>query len=165
MDDQQATVPNPTAPPEVLMSDPSALVALAKEPGIVVPADVKTAMYRPLIRWDKGMNDSNSTPAARAQYGKKLANAGYSTDFSTTYDEPNGKYTSIIPQVFNGKVHSEQESIEHFKASQTPQKPQGEHFGKFNQTIEKATNYKASDAYANKFHERTQYLNGKRFED
>jgi hypothetical protein len=166
----QASVPNGMLPQQTLVSDPNELASLANEPGVVVPANNQTAMYRGLVETPNGLNASNSTPLGQASSASAFGpgKGTYGTDYSATYTDTSDprKLDVLIPQIFEGKVHGFGEAVKHYQQSKSEANNfEGEHFGKFSSVKEaqqrKATGTSDSDRYAEKFHKRKQTLNGK----
>lgn len=112
---------------------------------------------RQIVDFPHGLDESNSTPAARKefesadfkkQFGEAFPPGSYGSEFSMQYRD--GKDIYSIPTIFNGKVHSSKEAIEHFKKT-------GQYLGRF----AKGTPDSVIEDYENRVHSREISVNGK----
>jgi hypothetical protein len=71
----------------------------------------------------------------------------YGTEFSLSFND--GKHEVLIPTIFDGKHHTEQEAIDHYRNT-------GQHLGKF-----ASGDTKTVDQYAEQLHSREILVNGK----
>ncbi len=98
---------------------------------------------RPVVHFGKGMTEANSTPAARRQWSPDQFPPGsVGTEFSVTVSLDDNLY--IIPTIFDGKLHSSEEALEHFKRTR-------QHMGIFRSTDD---GIRESSAYAEQLHRR-----------
>jgi len=71
----------------------------------------------------------------------------YGTEFSMSFND--GKYEVLIPTIFDGKHHTEEQAIQHYRKT-------GEHMGKF-----ASGDIKNIEGYSERLHKRTISHNGK----
>lgn len=103
---------------------------------------------RPVVDFANGLDETNSTPAARRQFSSDNFAGSFGTEYSTRITD--GDHDVSIPTIINGKLHSTAEAVEHYKKT-------GQYLGRF----PKGTPESAMEDYENRVHNRTVYVDGK----
>lgn len=110
---------------------------------------------RQLIQFPKGLDATNATPAAMQEVDPKNFPPGsYGSEFSATIDD--GPYNTVIPTIFDGKLHSLDEATQQYQKT-------GQHMGKFLYTDD-GPDYKHSEAYSTAIHQRPITVNKKLYQ-
>lgn len=128
--------------PKTEVAKSSGYAGIPKPSGLIEQGNLDLT-NRQVVRFPHGLDGSNSTAAARQQYGPaSFPKGSIATEFSTSIST-DGKLF-IIPTVFAGKVHSTNEAVKQFQKT-------GEHMGVFEDSED---GIKQAEAYAEALHNR-----------